>query len=405
MTTESRQSADVPSIALDHIDFDPLEAWVALRTLPAPLPSALYDDLRQTCPVARMRMPFGPPAWGVTRFEDVRAVTLNTEAFSSRIALQFGDELLPPISYDPPEHARFRRLLNPFFTPAAINRRADEIRHHVVAHLDKFVASGGGDVAVACLDIPGRMLCSLLGLPPEHFEHIRKAEEALAQFPQINVDEIMMHAQALFGFAMELIEARRKEPKDDLVSHILATAIEGAPLEDRQILNMVFLILIAGHETTTSALLGVTEALARDSELQHRVRLDRKLVSSVIEESLRLRPPVPGLTRVATHDMELCGRTIRAGDHVVPLWGAANADPEMFANPHMLDPTRKEINRHLTFGQGVHNCLGASLAKLQLSIWTNELLSRTSSFKLAEEPTYGHWPTTGAKRMIVTAKA
>jgi cytochrome P450 len=208
--------------------------------------------------------------------------------------------------------------------------------------------------------------------------------------------------EPLREFCRARLRARKGRPGDDLASDIANGEIDGRPIDEDIATNMLSLIYIAGHGTTTTGMQGAVVCLADHPEAQQVLRLEPRRIPAAIEECLRLETPLHALPRYCTRAAELGGRPIAAGDQVYPVYAAANLDPEQFP-----DPTRFEIDRkphHFSFGRGIHICAGAPLARLQMRVLIEEMLARTKSFRLTERLKRGAWPHYRAERLPISVE-
>jgi len=368
------------AVEFDHFDpayaADPFTVWAGLRT---------------TCPVARS--PRFRGMWVPTRHADIEAVARDTATFSSRSPLvasfgamaEFG-VLAPPISSDPPYHTEFRKLLLPFFSP----QRMEALRPAIAAHCDEliggFVEAGACDAAVDYAQhIPVRVITMLLGIPPEDGELFRSWIHDLLEVGPIDIERA---AEGLFGFGGYLgehIAARTASPEvgDDLISFLLHARLGGRPLEPDEIFGGCLLLLVAGIDTTWSAIGASLWHLAGHAADQAALRADPALFPTAVEELLRAYAPVT-MAREVVHDTDVLGCPMRAGDPLLLPFPAANRDPAAFDDPDEVRLDRSP-NRHLAFGVGIHRCLGSHLARLELAVALERFLARVPTFALVGE--------------------
>jgi cytochrome P450 len=271
--------------------------------------------------------------------------------------------------------------------------------------LQPLLETGQGDFARELADpLPTRVLCHLLGLPDEDWGLINDMAARLHRVGAERRDNPGQRAALggeLHEYANRLIAARRQAvARDDVIGALLAARIEGGPLTDAAITGIVMMLISAGHNTTTSLLGNMVARLAADSGEQQRLRETPAAIAAAIEECLRLESPQQAMPRIATRDIELAGCPVRAGDHVWPVFGAANVDPAAFDDPLEYRPGRRP-NRHLAFGKGLHRCIGAPLAQLQGRVVLEELLAATSAVTLAGPVTRPGWPRMGVSTLPV----
>ncbi len=292
---------------------------------------------------------------------------------------------------DPPDHTRLRRLVSKAFTPRTIAELAPFVEQLTEDLLDAAVARGGlevvGDLAYP---LPVTVISRMLGVPES--DHVRFSAwsdvlaKSLDDGPLTEDTEdarLRRQAGAEFrAFFTELCAERRAEPREDLLSALVQIEDAGDRLTNDELLNTAQLLLVAGHETTVNLIANGTLALLRDDALRARVATDPDCAAGVVEEVLRLDPPVQMTARVAREDLEVPGGTVRAGGRVVLLIAAAGRDPEHHADPLRLDPTR--TSPHLAFGIGHHYCLGAPLARLEGRVALQALARRMDGARLGE---------------------
>jgi cytochrome P450 len=297
---------------------------------------------------------------------------------------------------DPPDHTRLRGLVNKAFTPRVVESLRPRIEARVRELLDRVAPVGEMDVIEdLAYPLPVQIICEMLGVPPA--DHVRfrswTKEAARSLDPEFAVSpEELERRQRVFeefqAYFTELVAQRRADSRDDLISALIAAEDEGNKLSERELISTCILLLIAGHETTVNLIGNGTLALLRHPDQLALLRDDPSLIKSAVEELLRYDPPVQLTGRVALEDMQFGGKTLRAGEQAVLLLGAANHDPAQFPEPERLD-IRREDNRHLAFGMGIHFCLGAPLARVEGQIAIGELVRRFDALELAvEEPPY-----------------
>ncbi len=355
-------------------------------------PFAVWDELRTACPVARsdrfrdMLVP--------TRHADIEAVARDTATWSSRSPLvaDFGSMadfgiLAPPISSDPPYHTSFRKLLLPFFSPQRMEALRPAIEEHCDALIDALGEAGVCDAAVDYAQhIPVHVITLLLGIPREDGELFRSWIHDLLEVGPTDIEQA---AIGLFGFGDYLsqqIQRRLDEGMgDDLISFLLQAQLDGRALSADEVFGGCLLLLVAGIDTTWSAIGASLWHLAANPADQQRLRAEPDLLPTAIEELLRAYAPVT-MAREAAVDTELGGCPVRAGQPLLLPFPAANRDPALFdrADEVLLD---RSPNRHVAFGVGIHRCLGSHLARLEVTVAVERFLARVERFELADEGT------------------
>jgi hypothetical protein len=292
---------------------------------------------------------------------------------------------------DPPDHTRLRRLVSKAFTPRVI----EQLRGHVQEIMDELLADvrpGEPFDAISTLayPLPVIVICELMGVPVEDRHQFEGWSSDATRLLDGDIDEETMQrgilaAMYFINYFNSLFEARRAEPRDDLVSGLLAVEEAGDVLTEEELRSIVLLLFLAGHETTMNLIGNGLFALMQHRDQWDRLVADRSLVPSAVEEFLRYDGPVHVTARVATEDLEVGGTLFSKGSQVVTLLAAANRDPDRFPDPDRLDIGRTD-NQHLTFSHGIHYCLGAALARLEGQVVFDTLASRFPSLHLAVDP-------------------
>jgi cytochrome P450 len=383
------------------------------RTFARGVPHDELRLLRDTDPVSRQEepevgvWPAGPGFWAVTRYADVRHVLRSPAVFSSSLgATQIRDPDpadLPFIrrmilNMDPPEQLRLRKLVTGAFTRRRIEQHAELVRARTAALLGAVAGRGRCDLPREVTDdLPLQNLSDLLGVPQEDRELLLGWTNRVIGYQDPEHGHLVTDAEGrpvnprspamladMFGYAEALAQRKRREPADDLMTALVQAEIDGERLTDAELKMFFFLLVVAGNDTVRSALPGGVLALVENPEAYRRLRADAALLPSAIEEMLRVHPPVLTFRRTASRDLELAGRRIAAGDKVVVYHVSANHDERRFPDPFRFDITR-DPNDHLAFGQGPHQCLGATFARLQMRGFFAEFL-RLPPVELDGEP-------------------
>ncbi|HEV2125485.1 MAG TPA: cytochrome P450, partial [Chloroflexota bacterium] len=347
--------------------------------------------------------------WYVTSYTDVQ--TLLTHPHIGRQANRdVPPEARPPIpeAYrpfvetagqmmlfrDPPDHTRLRALVNRAFTPSVVERMRPRISEQAHDLLDKVIAKANTGnpvdlIADFAFPLPVTVIADMLGVPIEYREDFRTWSDALAAAIDVRqTREATARASeatiALRAFLTKLIEDRRRDQRSDILSALIAVEDQGDRLSQDELIAMCFLLLAAGHETTVNLIGNGLLALLQHPDQLERLRRDPTLIVSAVEELLRFDSPVQLTGRVALQDVEVRGRQIKKGQQLSLVLGAANRDPEQFADPDRLDIGRHP-NRHLSFGMGIHFCLGAPLARAEGQIALGACLQRLPGLRLASD--------------------
>ena len=373
------------------VAYNPLSA----RTAQDPYP--VYAAMHRLSPVHRSRL---MNAWLFTRHADADAILRDHRNFGSDprkgTLTRRQQAMLPPpeeftmLLLDPPDHTRLRALVNKAFTSRAVNALEARIRAITASLLDAIEDPGGFDLMEAVAQpLPVIVVAEMLGVPPQDRAQFKRWSVARARLlePTVSPREREIAQDASRGFDdyfRKIIAARRAEPRDDILSALVQAEDEGHRLSERETLNMLRLLLIAGNETTTNLIGNGMLALLRHPDQLQRLRDDPGLIPSAVEELLRFDSPVQATFRRALGDCEVNGFEVRKCDNIVVLVGAANRDLDAFDDPDRLDVGRTKCP-HLTLGRGIHHCLGAPLARLEGRIVFEMLLERFPEIGLLDE--------------------
>lgn len=347
-------------------------------------PFPLYRRLRDEDPVHRS--PLG--LYVLSRFDHVYQAARDTTTFSSAQGLTFENErevlgLLPTVvMMDPPEHTRYRRLVSRGFTPRQVAEIEPAVRTFVLEHLEELRGAGEGDfVTGLARPLPSFVVAHYLGVPEEDRGRFEAWTQALVQANAIGSPYRAADALAeLYEYFTALIDRRRIEPGDDMVSALLEADARGQGVGVEGILGYAFVMIAGGNDTATGLLAGSAELLTDHPDQRQRLLDDPTLIPNAVEELLRLTSPVQGLCRVVTREVSVNDAKLGAGERVLLCYGAANRDPREFG-PHAehLEVGRR-IERLLAFSSGPHYCLGAAAARLQGRVVLTELLRQCPSF-------------------------
>ncbi len=353
-------------------------------------PYAELSRLRREEPVQRIDMSGMPheeskPVFMVYRHEEVAQMLRDNETFSSAIIIDaFGDALGKHVmlGMDEPEHGRHRALVSKAFSQKALARWEEELVGRVGNELiDQFADRGTADLAREfTFPYPTQIIAGLLGLPREDYPQFQRWSVALLAI-LFNRERGLAASEALREYFVPILAARRKEPRDDLISGLAQAEIDGEKLSDEEIFSFLRLLLPAGVETTYRSLGNLLFALFANPDQLDAVRADRSLLPQAIEEAVRWEPPLLTITRVATRDTELGGVPIPAGSSVMPVLGAANRQDDRYPDPDRFDVFRS-ARAHIGFGHGVHVCLGMHLARLEMRVALNLLFDRLRNLRL-----------------------
>jgi cytochrome P450 len=365
---------------------------------------AACQVLRRERPVARVESDLYRPFWAVTRHADVLDVERDHEHFlnaprpllaptTAEALAEAGPTLRTLIHMDNPDHKAFRGIASSWFLPGRIRKLEDRIRELAVRSIDRMGDLGGSCdfVQEVAVGFPLHVILSILGLPEEDFPRMLQltselfggADDELGR--SRDPEEQMAVLLDFFQYFVALTGDRRATLTDDLASVIANARIDGEPLNDFDAASYYVIIATAGHDTTSSSIAGGLEALLRHPDQLARLRDDPSLGANAVEEMIRWVTPVKEFMRTATEDRVVGDTTIPAGDSVYLAYLSANRDEDVFEDPFRFDVTRPD-NKQVAFGYGVHFCLGAHLARLELRIFFEELLARVGDLQLAGEP-------------------
>jgi len=366
-------NAGAPHIDLMDGDFfahDPFPAFAWMRRN-AP---AYYDEPNDI--------------WGVTRYEDVKAIGQDPQSFSSAGGSRPNTPLPYMIDMDAPEHRRRRRLVSAGFTPQAVRDREPRIRAVCDEIIDRVCEKGACDlVAEVAAPLPLVLIADMLGFDPKDWERLLEWSDTMLMSQGSKDPDAFTKAANAFaewdGFIRELIDQRRRSMSaDDLLGVLVQGEIDGERIDDTSLVYESLLLLVGGDETSRHVISGGMEALLRRTDQLEELRRDRDVLSGAVEEMLRWVTPIKNFNRKATRDVELHGETIRAGQNVLLLYPSANRDETVFAEPESFD-IHRQPNEHVAFGYGAHLCLGHRLARAEIMGMVDRILERLPDIRLA----------------------
>lgn len=366
-------------------------------------PHQVFDTLRRESPVwfhpATSHTPGGEGFWVLSRYADIIAAATDSDTFSSETGgdREGGGTTLEdmPLGFavgvllnmmDDPRHAKIRKLLTPSTTPRALRAIEEDLRHRAVGIVEAALAKRECDFLVdVAAELPLQAVAQLAGVPQEDRHELMNWANVTLDYEDREVGEIndrVTQAQAqMFSYGTNLLERKRIQPAEDLLSVVTHALIDDEPLTENEQRMFLSLIIAAGSETTRNSIAIAMSAFSEDPDAWERLRDDRALLPTAVEEMLRWASSTPYNRRTATRDVELHDQRIAAGDKVSLWWASANRDETVFADPYAFDITRNP-NPHLTFGRGVHFCLGASLARMEMRVIFDVLLDRVGAVTL-----------------------
>ncbi len=348
-----------------YADFDSLTAWMRAN---APL---YWDD--------------AAGLWGATTHADVSMMSRDWHTFCSGQGSRPESSVPSMINFDPPEHTRRRRLISPGFSLRRVEDHEPFLRRKVIALIDAVIERGECDiVADIATPLPMYMIGELMGLPDGDHDQLLHWSDLFATGGDEIVEEVMQAVRDYWAYIVEKIEERRGGSAEDLVSLVVNTTDE-EPLSEVDLVFETMLVLVGGDETTRHVISGGVEALLRHPDQLAMLQRDPGLLPGAIEEMLRWVTPVRNMNRTATRDVEVNGQQVKEGDRILLLYPSANRDALVFDHPERFDITRTP-NDHVAFGAyGRHHCLGAPLARLELRVLFEELLTRLTDLRLADD--------------------
>jgi cytochrome P450 len=358
-------------------DFDHLDP----RWIEDPYP--IWDGLRSACPIAHTERYRG--VYFPSRYEDVRAVANDTEHFSSRRIIVRSTPPpripAPPITSDPPAHRPAKNVLLPVFTPDAIKRQEPHARAICNKLIDRFAGERGCDAAVDyAQEIPARIIAHMLGLPDDEGDRFRTWIHEVLEIGITEPAVLMRAIGEMTKYFLAEVEKRRTAPTDDLISFLLGAKIDGQPLAEDHLLGTLRLLLVAGIDTTWSAIGACFWHLARHAEDRRRLAAEPELIPTAVEEFLRAYAPVT-MAREVVKETTINGCPFKPGEMVLLSFPAANRDPAVFRDADRVLIDRTE-NRHAAFGLGIHRCIGSNLARMEITVALQEWFRRIPEFTL-----------------------
>jgi cytochrome P450 len=386
MSDPARAMPDVAPVLTDH---PPVTDWLHDFDHTDPTwtedPFPIWEELRAECPVVHTKRFLG--CYMPTTYQAVKEIAYDTEHFSSRrvIVRDIRPEqpgMAPPITSDPPEHKPAKQLLLPPFTPDAMKKLEPRVRAICNELIDEFIKDGKCDAAARYTKhIPVRAIAHMLGIPEKDGDFFIKWIHEILELG-IKDDSMMIRAvQEMTHYFAGHIEHRKTHPSDDLISTLMhAKDKSGQPLSDGHVLGSLRLLLIAGIDTTWSAIGSSLWHLAKTSADRERLVAEPELMPSAVEELLRAYAPVT-MAREVMKDTVISGCPVKSGNMVLLSFPAANRDPAMFPDADKVVIDRKE-NRHAAFGLGIHRCVGSNLARMEMTVAIEEWLKRIPEFRL-----------------------
>lgn len=349
-------------------------------------PRPFYEALRTGCPVATFEG-FGRGTWIVSRYEDVRHVLRHPEIFSSDIvAVDIGqDRPLIPLQVDPPDHAKYRRVIDPTLGPREIAPLEGEVRALVNELIDGFIDRGEVDAhAEFTVPLPCTVFLKMCGLPLSDLDRFLKWKDDIIRPATQDIEEAAAIRKAsgaeMYGYFEDALDEREATEGTDLLSRFFTSEVDGRRMSREEMLDICYLFILGGLDTVTSTLDCSLAHLAEHPDHRHALSEDPTLVPAAVEELLRLHTPVMQVLRAVARPTELHGVKMEPGDTVMVMLGAADTDPTEFGDAADEFAVDREANRHLAFGGGPHRCLGSHLARFELRIALEEWHRRIADY-------------------------
>ncbi|OAO04874.1 hypothetical protein A8B75_06960 [Sphingomonadales bacterium EhC05] len=397
--TSDTQSAD--SVELNFADPKVMEC-----------PYPLYDTLREKAPAYFVE---AAGFWIISRYDDCLAAIRDPTVFSSKMGFRpgavpgeviriyneegFGDLPDTLVSNDPPSHTRYRKLVDRTFTAGRVRQMEDYMVEVVSELIDGFIADGRlkvmNDFAIP---VPMFVIADQLGVPRSDRDKFKEwSDAAVAPLGMLISDERKIECAKLAvemqHYFVKVFDDHRENPRDDIISDLVTKEVDGTPLDIPELLSVLNQLLVAGNETTTSAIGASVVRLAQDPDLAERLAREPEKCKNFAEEILRYESPVQGLFRMTTEDVEVGGTTIPKGSLVNLRYGSANRDESKYECPADFNVDRKNASSHLAFGAGIHHCIGAQLARREIAIAVREMTARLKDIRLVEPEKLSHTPS------------
>jgi cytochrome P450 family 109 len=336
-----------------------------------------FEQMRTNQPVFRAEQ---IPVWQVFRYEDVQEVITNYSHFSSENS--FGGFLEGTlVTKDPPDHRKLRNLVNQAFTPRSVARLSERITKITQEQIDSVKAKGEMDiVSDIAFPLPAKIIAEMLGVPEGDWDIFQRWARFGSETNQQSASAAGDMRSQMNSYFSQLLDARRKDPREDLISALSNAEVDGEHLSEQELVSFCFLLLAAGQETTKNLIANAILTLTDQPEALTQLQQHPELMPQAIEEGLRYLPPVWFLFRRTNQDVELSGQVIPAGQMVLAWTASANRDAAQFPEPNRFN-IQREPNRHLAFGHGIHFCVGAPLARLEAKIVLPMLLTQLKDIK------------------------
>jgi cytochrome P450 len=366
-------------------------------------PQPLFKSLRDDMPVMAVDMPSGAKGIVLTRKEDIMSALRQPDVFSSNMdAVDLKNKRpMIPLQIDPPEHKKFRKLLDPIFAPRKMAAMDEEVSALVNHLIDQFIDRGEVDFAKEfSIPFPSQVFITLLGLPLEELPEFLKMKDGIIRPDHVtgkgygskaSQDYQQEIADSVYDYFNMILDQREVERRDDLLSLFLDAEMEGDRLSREDILDICFLFLIAGLDTVTATLDCMFSFLAQHPDHRRQLVEDPSIIPNAIEEMLRWETPVMGIARVAVQETEVAGCPVHSGDQIMIMIGSANTDEAEYPDGDVVRWDR-DVNPHIAFGGGIHRCLGSHLARMELRVALREWHKRIPEYEVEPGHTLVYTP-------------
>ena len=367
------------------------------------IPHEHFARLREERPVYWQEDPLTDVGyWLVSKYDDLQYISKHPELFSSAARTALSSEMseeevvmqrMMMLNMDPPDHLKYRRIVNKAFIPKVVEAKLTHIRDMAKEIVDKVAPRGECEfVSEVAAELPLQVICELMGVAHEDRHMIFHNTNIMigADDPDLSTtsDEGMMAAAEIYTYGYKILENHRANPGDNLIDMLVTGTVDGEQLSDDEFAQFFLLLLVAGNETTRTVTANGMKLLIEHPDQHQELIDDPSLIPNAVEEFLRYEPAVMQFCRTAMADLELGGQQVRKGDKVIMYYTSANRDEDHFSDPDRFDIHRSNAKEHRSFGIGEHFCLGSHLARLELQVMFAEIIPRLRNPRFADKPNY-----------------
>jgi cytochrome P450 len=363
-------------------------------------PDERFKVLREQCPI--VHSPKFGGFWLFTRYDDIQNATRDPQTFSSAAGITLppiGAGLpLPPLEVDPPEHSAYRKLLQQEFSRGRMRQLEGSIRKLTNELIDSFIGRGSADLMREIAEpLPAMVIAELMGFPRSDSKQFHEYLSVMIEASVAGDEEAGGKvAVAFLGHIGQALADRRVNPRDDLLTRVALADIDGETISEEAALGTAWTIIVAGFETTVGGIGSLLMHMGSDPELKRRLLADESLIPRAVEETVRVEAPIQGMRRTLTRDVRIRDAKLSTGDLVWLSYSSANKDEEKFADPGTFDLDRNP-NRHFGFGDGIHRCVGAPLAQLEMRVAAEEVLRRMPGLRVDDPDAIGFFSAQSRK--------